>query len=167
MQMVKITGMSTVLSNLRKSGDKIARGIERGLVKGGKYLQRESQKIVPVQLGALKNSAFTRNVGGSGVSADIIVGYTEKYAVFVHEDISKTHGREFNILHADEIANAGTFSSSLKTGRTTFKAFGKMGKAAGGMFPRGEEQQAKFLETPARYKRKAIIRMVAREASKI
>jgi hypothetical protein len=100
----------------------------------------------------LKNSAFTRNEGGSGIDADIVVGYTEDYAVYVHEDLSKAHGREFNIKHADVIAAAtGTMQ----------------GTAKGGMFNRGENQQAKFLEKPAREKRKDIIRIVAREARRI
>ena len=150
--MVKISGLPTVLRNLRKSGDRIARGVERGLIKGGIFLQKESQKIVPKQIGNLHGTAFTRNQGGSGVDADIIVGYTSEYAVFVHEDLTKAHGREFNVKHAEEIeAATGTFQ----------------GTAEGGMFPRGEEQQAKFLEKPAREKRSKIIRIVANEARKI
>ncbi len=34
--------------------------LEQALLKGGLLLQRESQKLVPVDTGALKNSAFTR-----------------------------------------------------------------------------------------------------------
>ena len=151
MNEIRLSGMAVVLRNLAKSGDRIARGIERGLVKGGKHLQATSQKIVPVQMGVLKASAFTRNVGGSGAKADIIVGYTADYAVYVHEDLTKTHGKEFNIKHADEIA--------LATGT-------KIGTAKGGMFLRGENQQAKFLERPAREERRTILRIVANEARK-
>ncbi len=36
------------------------RSLEEALLKSGLFLQRESQKLVPVDTGALKNSAFTR-----------------------------------------------------------------------------------------------------------
>jgi len=53
--------------NLRKElADIVNRSMARGadlpnsLLLAGLYLQRESQKLVPVDTGALKNSAFTR-----------------------------------------------------------------------------------------------------------
>lgn len=148
-RMAKVSGMPTVLKNLSRVQGKVAKGAVRGLIKGGLFLQSKSQEIVPKQIGDLYNTAFTRNVGGSGADADIIVGYTADYAVFVHEDLTKAHGKEFNIKHAEEITAAvGT----------------KRGTAKGGMFPRGENEQAKFLEKPARENRKDIINMVAREA---
>lgn len=103
---VRVSGLPTVLRNLRQARDKIAQATAKGLVKGGLHLQRKSQQIVPVQLGDLKNSAGTRNIGGRGFDADVIVFYNTEYAVYVHEDLTKAHGREFNIKHADEIAAA-------------------------------------------------------------
>jgi hypothetical protein len=165
MKIVKVTGINTVIRNLTKSKAKIASGVGRGLKKGGKFLQKKSTEIVPVQIGNLKASCFCRNVGGRGFDTDIVVGYTAKYAVYVHEDLSKAHGKEFNIKHADEIARAGRWSSSLKTGKTTFKPKKGLqkGTAQGGMFPRGENQQAKFLEQPARQYRRKIIKMIQKE----
>jgi len=144
--------MPTVLRNLKKAGDKIAVGVERGLMKGGRFIQARSMNIVPVQLGTLKASAGTRNVGGRGFDADVVVFYNTEYAVFVHEDMTKAHGKEFNIKHADAIAAAaGT----------------PMGTAKGGMFPRGENQQAKFLERPVREDRSEVLKIVADEARKV
>jgi hypothetical protein len=60
-------------------------------------------------------------------NVSVSVGYTAAYAVFVHEDLQKAHGAAFNIKHADEIASGAEHS-------------------------RGPEQQAKFLEGPAREK---------------
>lgn len=149
---VRVSGLPTVLRNLRQAGDKIAQATAKGLVKGGLHLQRKSQQIVPVQLGDLKNSAGTRNIGGMGFDADVIVFYNTDYAVYVHEDLTKAHGREFNIKHADEIAAA------VGTPR---------GTAQGGMFLRGENQQAKYLERPAREERAAIIKIVAGEVRNV
>jgi len=149
MKMLEVKGINTVIRNLGRATGELGRKVAIGLTKGGNLLQRESMKIVPEQLGHLKGSSFHRNVGGSGFRTDRVVGYEAEYAVFVHEDLNKAHGREFNIKHASEIAEAaGT----------------KAGTAAGGMFFRGENQQAKFLEKPAREKRREIIRIIQREA---
>ena len=160
MNMTRVTGLEQVLRNLAASKDVIGERVARGLSKAGVFLQHESQKVVPVQTGNLKGSAFTRRFG-QGVHADVVVGYTANYAAFVHEDLTKAHGRAFNTKHADEIANAGRWSSNIDTAKTTFKPRLKAGTAAGGMFPRGEEQQAKFLESPAKIHRGTLLRIIA------
>lgn len=168
MKLVELKGMNTVIRNLMKSKKTIAVGVARGLKQGGLHLQRKSQEIVPVQLGNLKASGFCRNVGGTGFDTDIVVGYGSEacnYAVYVHEDLNKAHGQAFNIKHADKIARAGTYKTSLKTRKTTrWKPKLEMGTAQGGFFPRGENQQAKFLERPAREERRNIIKIIQRQA---
>ena len=67
-----------------------AKGLEIGLKRAGLFLQRESQKIVPVEYGILKNSAFTR-AEGSGFDTVIRVGYEASYALFVHENLEARH----------------------------------------------------------------------------
>lgn len=88
--MAKVTGVGAVVKRLATAKNDCAKGMERGLVKAALLVQRESQKIVPVDTGALKNSAFTRKVG-SGFSTDAIVGYTQNYAIFVHENLEAKH----------------------------------------------------------------------------
>ena len=90
-RLVTITGMPKVLANLKRSKSITAAGVERGLKQGGLFLQRESQKIVPVDTSNLKNGAFTRNTGGRGFDADVVVGYVADYAVYVHEDLQAKH----------------------------------------------------------------------------
>lgn len=68
----------------------VARGMERGLKKAALFLQAESQKIVPVDTGNLKNSAYTRTEG-SGFETTAEVGYTADYAIYVHEDLEARH----------------------------------------------------------------------------
>ena len=158
-----VTGVEQVIAKMRTIGaTKIGPDIGRGLTNAGKFLQRKSQEVVPKQIGDLHDTAFTRNIGGVGLKTDILVGYTAEYAAVVHEDLTKAHGKEFNIKHAEEIANAGKWSSSLKTKRTTFRPTrGKQaGTAAGGMFPRGENQQAKYLEGPMRMFRREILKKI-------
>lgn len=151
-QLLFVSGLPTVLRNLRRAVDKIGAATARGGVKAGLFLQAKSMDIVPVQLGTLKASCFCRNIGGRSFDFDVVVGYNTEYAVFVHEDLTKAHGRAFNIKHAQEIADA------VGTPR---------GTAKGGMFPRGENQQAKFLERPMRQCRGDIIRIIATETRSV
>ncbi len=129
----KLKGLSQVLENFKGAKSSIEADIARGLKKAGLFLQRESQQIVPVDQGNLRGSAFTRSTG-HGSSVDVTVGYTAEYAVFVHEDMEARHGKEFNAAY-------GGGDEKL----------------------RGENQQAKFLEKPAREKRTEILHIVEAE----
>jgi len=80
-----VTGLSLVLANLNKANKGLAAGLNRGLKTAGLKLQRESQRIVPVDYGNLKASAYTRATG-EGFGTSVQVGYTAAYAIFVHEN---------------------------------------------------------------------------------
>jgi hypothetical protein len=86
-----ISGVNNILGNIKKYKNITARNTRNGLVKGGLFLQRESQMVVPVDLDILKPSADTRNVGGPGFTADVVVSYTTEYAVYVHENLDARH----------------------------------------------------------------------------
>ena len=154
MILAKVTGVKQIAFNMKKANSKLANSFSRGLKRGGLFLLKHSKKIVPVQVGTLRSSGFVRNVGGSGFRTDIVVGYTAEYAAYVHEDLQKLHGKWFNWKYRYEIRIA----KERKLKRAT---------AAGGMFKRGEDQQAKFLEKPAREKRPEILAIIKGEASAI
>lgn len=80
-----ILGGSQVVQNIRRKTVDFSKAYERGVKKAGLMLQRESQKLVPVETGNLKASAFTRAVG-KGWNTQVRVGYTAHYAVYVHEN---------------------------------------------------------------------------------
>jgi hypothetical protein len=123
-QLAKVTGVSNVIRNLKKANVKIGNGLSKGLKRGGLFLQRESQLIVPVDLGILNKTANTVNIGGEGFATDIVVHYGDgvNYAIFVHEDLEARH----------------------KPGKT-----------------------AKYLEKPAREKRREILNIISEEAGSI
>lgn len=165
---MEVKGIGDVVKKLRWWKSSFGRHLERGLVRAGAMLLRESKEYVPVQLGDLKASQEIRKEG-AGLRTVVTIGYFGvEYAAYVHEipNPPHAHGQEFNIKHADEIARAGRWSSSLKTHRTTFKPYGKMGTAAGGMFPRGPKQQYKYLERPLREKRAEVLRIIREEGMK-
>lgn len=115
----KITGVKEVLGRLRRVMKRNEAGTERGLKRAGLMIQRESQLIVPIDTDVLRLSARTRNKGGRGFKADIVVSYRTDYAVYVHENQNAAH------------------------------ASGK---------------SAKYLEKPARTKRKLALRIIREEA---
>lgn len=120
--------------------NRVAIGVQRGLVRCGLHLRRESMSIVPVDTGQLKSTAWTRITGGSGKSTVVGVGYRTDYAVPVHDDPTKAHGRLFNIKHAKRIA------SGLEHAR-------------------GEEQQLGYLIIPA-YANRANFRAILADSIK-
>jgi|SRR6185503_6729373 len=85
-QIRAITGIETVLANLRRRNNALAAGVARGVRIAGLTLQRESQRLVPVDYGVLKASAYTR-VTGRGYNTQANVGYTAAYAIYVHENL--------------------------------------------------------------------------------
>ncbi len=85
-----VTGLEAVLSAMKKHVKDKSKGMERGLKRAGLFVQRESQKIVPVDTGALKNSART-TATGQGFKTVVNVSYGTAYAVFVHENLEAAH----------------------------------------------------------------------------
>ncbi len=151
--MARLNGVKSLKTILRKKQKKYEKGVERGLKRAGLFLQRESQKIVPVDLGNLRATAFTRQKG-TGVKTVVIVGYTARYAVIVHEDLEAAHGEAYNRKYAKQIA-AGP-GREKKTGR-----FIKGKKAR--FKARGPNQQAKFLERPLKDNRKKMAMIILKE----
>lgn len=151
MNLCEVKGVKSMLQKLRQREKVHRKAIAAGLGGGSLFLQRESQKIVPVQLGNLKNSAGSRVEVSAGGSISAIVFYTAAYAVFVHENPDAAHGRDFNQKYSSEIASSKG---------------SKQGTARGGLFNRGPNQQYKFLERPAREKRKEIVLIVYTLAKK-
>ena len=104
-----VKGKQKLLQDLWKSYDKQVRAIGRGLTKAGLFIQRESQKIVPVDTGALKNSARTRLVRAAtkGSEQYAEVSYNTAYAVRVHEDPVAKHkkGKTYKYLEIPFLEN--------------------------------------------------------------
>ena len=81
-----VLGVQEVLQNLKAQEALIGKRVAGAIKLAGLILQRESQKLVPVDTGNLKASAFTRATG-EGLSTVVNVGYTAAYALFVHEAV--------------------------------------------------------------------------------
>jgi len=145
-QMVKIKGLAQVRANLKKYSVDQAVVFNTRMFAAGLYLRKLSQHIVPTFSGHLRGSAFTRRFG-VGFKTDVVVGYTAKYAVFVHEDLDKRHGDVYNQFYAGQIAHAKSKQGS--------KAQKRMWKR------RRPQEQAKFLEKPYRDHRAELMAIIA------
>lgn len=81
---VQIRGQRQVLRNLNRQISMIKGRTVKGLLAAGLFVENESNKTVPQDKGVLLGSSFTKpgSVGGNPI---VNVGYTAKYAPFVHE----------------------------------------------------------------------------------
>ena len=89
-EVVKIEGVEEIKANMKKADKKLAWNVRKGIAAAALFIQRESQKIVPVEFGNLKNSAGTRVLGHGWFTAAIVF-YTASYAVYVHERTELQH----------------------------------------------------------------------------
>lgn len=85
-RLVQILGIPQIRKNLRARQARTMLRTAAGIKAVGLFLQRESQRLVPVDTGNLKASAFTR-ASGTGPNFNVTVGYTAAYALFVHEAV--------------------------------------------------------------------------------
>ena len=77
-------------------------------------------------------------------NASVIVGYSTAYALYVHENMQAAHGAAFNEKYAAEIAAMTKLRKAKKaTGHTPYHR-------------RKPDEQAKYLEQPAREQGKEI-----------
>lgn len=110
MATVKLKGLDKVLSNLNVQIKKTKGATMAGLWDAGLQIQGAAQKRVPIDLGNLRGSAYTRAAGGkmarlqkapdSSIASDpsgavaestVEIGFTAYYAAFVHENLEARH----------------------------------------------------------------------------
>lgn len=85
-----VQGSKKVQAALDGHRDHVEGNLPRALLMGALFLQRESQKIVPVDTGLLRNSANSR-VETLGRQVTAIVSYGTDYGIYVHEDLEARH----------------------------------------------------------------------------
>jgi len=146
--MGNVTGLPGVLKALQAHKKATIQALRANVKDAAIFLLNESNKIVPVDENLLWRSGQVRDVSEPRRVIAFRVEYRTSYAVYVHEDLTKAHGEAYNKKYAAQIAQA----ASMK-GRAGARARKKW-------FPRKPEEQAKFLERPARERRADIIRIV-------
>ncbi len=112
-------GFKQVMAGIDRSRRDIQRGVSVGLKRSGLFLQRESMKQVPVDLGHLRASAFTRREGNL-LNSSIYVGYTAEYAAAVHEMPMKHKGEPRQGYYVDGIRKKGRYWDPQPRGKNKF-----------------------------------------------
>ena len=75
---IRVEGLDHVLTTLNQKVREIPLRSKSGMIKAGLIVQREAQKLTPVDLGNLRASAFTVwSGGGSGAEPPTFVGDTK------------------------------------------------------------------------------------------
>lgn len=146
-----LKGLSKVIGNLNKEIKKIEGASKEGVLAAVTFIEGESIQIAPSDFGLLRNTVFS----DVAVEGDMIrgrVGYTAKYATWVHEMPMKLKG--------EPRANFGRTGNHSSAGPTQMVAFGG-GTGTGTYWDKGEN---KFLEKPIRREQKTILQIIANRA---
>ena len=144
LRLAHVEGVERAIAKLRLTSTTTAVKFTSNLYQAGKFLQKVSQEIVPIDTKALHDSAKT-TLFSAGWYSNVAISYGNakvQYAVRVHEDLDMNHGAKFNSVYAAEIAQ----------GRVGYKM-------------KRPDEQAKFLEKPARDHQATILAIIMRGLS--
>lgn len=89
---MRFKNIKVIKQQMRAHRAATTKAITRGVVKVGMFVQRESQKLSPVDTGNMRAAANVRLQVGSdtkGSSARIV--FVAAYAIFVHENLTAHH----------------------------------------------------------------------------
>jgi len=115
---VKLDGLED-FENFAARAETVNKALSRAMFAEATTVLNESKKIVPVDLGTLKNSGKVKKpqVGKKGVSVDITYGgAAAPYALYVHEDPDAQHdpGKTYKYLERPFLAHADKFARNVK-----------------------------------------------------
>ena len=115
---IRITGIDKVLKANGAATGKLGKSLAEGLAQCAQILLNKSQKLVPVDTSALKDSAVIMNVGG-GMEAVSTVSYggsEAPYAFVVHARLDVYHAPPTQARYLSDAVNAvrGTMTAVLK-----------------------------------------------------
>ena len=110
---IRLQGFVELTNRLNRSASQISDTVQNALLDCGNDLQQKAVDITPVDTGALRASAFTEAESGSNPS--VIVGYTEEYAIFVHENLEAHHNNgQAKFLEQPLRENADRYAEHVK-----------------------------------------------------
>jgi len=114
-----LTGMEN-LQRIAARGQGAQKVISRAMFQEATAVLNESKKIVPVDLGTLKNSGQVKKpeVTANAINVDITYGgAAADYAFIVHEDPNARHapGKTYKYLEIPFMARKQTFVTNLRT----------------------------------------------------
>lgn len=147
----KLTGLNEVVKNLNKEIKKIEGDVGKGLLAAVLFIEGEAIEITPQDFGLLRDTSFAQ-LGGTLGRPIARVGYTAKYAAWVHEMPMTLKGQPR--------ADFGKTGNRSKFGPQQVVSFGG-GTKTGTYWDKGEN---KFLEKAVRNNIPEILKIIANRA---
>lgn len=98
--------VADAMAKVGKVFNDLRNATEEGMREAVLFIEGESLELVPVDFGFLKNSSFTQ-VTENNISVTGTVGYTAKYAAYVHEAPMTLKGKPRK--HFGQTSNNGKF----------------------------------------------------------
>jgi len=86
-----VQGVKGLTIDLKAHKEKSALKLTGALMKGGLFLQRKSQNLVPIDTNVLRASAETQIVKADGLDIEVTMGYGTDYGIYVHENLEMRH----------------------------------------------------------------------------
>lgn len=115
---MRLTGIEAVSERLRQLPGRGVKVVKRWAYSEGLEVLAHSQKIVPVDTGALRSSGHVEHPKVEGGRVVVTVGYggpAVGYALRVHEDLEARHneGQEAKFLEKGVLSRQGKFEETL------------------------------------------------------
>ena len=88
---IRVEGINRTLAKMEQLQKADKKAFRVGIGKAGYFLLQKSQEIVPVDTGKLYRSGFNRLARDTRNTLTYQVGYSKKYAVYVHERLDLRH----------------------------------------------------------------------------
>jgi len=115
---IQLDGMQN-LERIAARGQKAQRILSRAMYSEANTVLNQSKKIVPVDLGTLKNSGKVKKPVFKGSTIDVDITYggaAADYAFIVHEDPNARHapGKTYKYLEMPFMAHKPTFERNMR-----------------------------------------------------
>lgn len=175
--MAKITGLEEIMNNLAKATKRIEGATEAGVIKGAMFIRRQSQKLTPVRLGNLRNSAYVIGTGLMSPPGGGGGGFKGKDAGKMSADLEEAKmvakGQARALARRGPVAAVGYGAVYALSVHENPKAGGAGGTAAADTMRTGikvplsqihsKRGQWKFLEQPLKENEGRILDIIKRE----
>jgi hypothetical protein len=105
-----LMGEEDIKKLLKNYDEKLNHRLGTALSRVGLYIKREAQLRVPVDTGALKNSARTKVTRRKNLKSEVNISFNTNYAVHVHENIRQAwKGRPRRGINKAQKRRRGTY----------------------------------------------------------
>lgn len=112
---IRVASLDQVIQDLNEQIGRVHVATRRGLIAAGLYIQGESQRRCPVDLGNLKASAFTTWPGKKGAGVKGFKGNTA-------EVMASNHANSVNSATATVTANSSPVRTVVEVGHSAYYA---------------------------------------------